>query len=93
MRLIKNNLVPVVIILLAAALVILLVSPLESTGFAEGIRASLSAEGARANEGAERSIPAFALVILPVFKVVILMGVGVVLTSLGLWMSRLGRKR
>ena len=81
MKLIKNNLIPALIILAAATLIIILALPLANTEWAEGFRTT-GATGTETEPIAEGNTPpALLSLILPVFKVMIFMGVGGLLTT------------
>ena len=109
MSLIKEHFIPTLIILVASAIVILAALPAANTDWAEGIRSNSherhergeagqefeEGEGGEGSEGRPR--PSGVLMIVgPLIKVTILMGIGGLLTALVLWIIRLvsgGRKR
>lgn len=99
MNLIKKNIGPILIILAASALVVLAALPVGNTEWAEGFRSDFGeagegAEGFPEGEGGEGAPPRVLLIVGPLIKVTILMGIGAGLTSLVLWIIRLvsGRK-
>ena len=89
MDLIRKNIGPLLIILAAAAIVVLATWPLESSQFAEGFRTPevLEAGGEEGFEGGE-ALGGIALIIGPLIKVTLLMGIGVFFTWVG---SLIGR--
>lgn len=98
MAIIKENLIPILIILVAGLVVSFAAVPLQDTDWAENMRMEVGAEGEeRANFTEENSPPnSSLLVILPLVKVTILMGIGGALTALVLWLIRVfqrGRNR
>ena len=83
MKILKNILIPSIIILIAAALVIFAALPLASTEWADSFRVEneLSSNSEReAIEQEGENAPAILMVILPLIKVTIFMGVGALLT-------------
>ena len=97
MSLIKEYIGPILIILAASALVVLAALPVANTDWAEGIRSDVgeAEEGAEGfSEGDEGAPPRVLLIVGPLIKVTILMGIGGGLTALVLWIIRLvsGRK-
>jgi len=93
MKLLKENLVPTLIILLAGLLISFAAVPLQNTEWAEGMRAEADGH----NEGAEREgregppdglLGSVLMVLLPLVKVSLLMGIGVLLTTLVSWIIR-----
>ncbi len=72
MQLIKDNFVPTLIIIAASILISLAFWPLENTEFADGLRTAVVEGG---GEG-EPSLSGIAL-LLPLVKVTILMGIGI----------------
>ena len=89
MTLIKQNLVPIVIILAAGLIVSFAAVPLENSEWAESIRAESSAGGEEEGLDGEGELPNGAvLVILPLIKVTILMGIGAGLTAFVLRLIR-----
>lgn len=89
MALLRKNLVPILIILAAGLIVSFAAVPLEDTAWAEGIRTEASAAGGAEGFGDEGEMPGgIIMVIGPLIKVTILMGIGVGLTSLGAWIIR-----
>ena len=83
MALIRNNLVPTLVILVAGLIVSFAVVPLQDTEWAEGFRTEVGAEGVEEGFGEEGEMPGGAImVILPLIKVSILMGIGALLTAL-----------
>ena len=110
MTLIKENFFPTLIILVASAIVILAALPAANSEWAEGIRNNSrdqregqqfeegeggeGGEGREAAEGRGRPSGVF-MIVAPLIKVTILMGIGGLLTALVLWIIRVsgGRKR
>ena len=101
MTVLKRNLVPTLIILLAGLIVSFAAVPLQNTEWAEGFRTGVSesgggveAEGAEGSEGGEEdSAPGGVLIVIgPLIKVTILMGIGGLLTALVLWVIRMARR-
>ena len=94
MKLIKENIGPTLIILFASALVIMAAWPVENSAWAEGIRnqpdhhgpegGDHDYEGEHEGEGGPGGI---AMIFLPMVKVAILMGIGGLLTALGLFIA------
>lgn len=92
MKLIKENIGPTLIILFASALVIMAAWPVENSAWAEGIRNQPDHHGPEGgnhdhegeHEGGPRGI---AMIFLPMVKVAILMGIGGLLTALGLFIA------
>jgi len=93
MKLLKENLVPTLIILIAGLLISFAAVPLQNTEWAEGMRA----EADEHNEGSEAEgregppeglLGGVLMVILPLVKVSLLMGIGVLLTTLVSWIIR-----
>ncbi len=83
MNILKNTLIPTIIILLAAALVVIAALPLAETEWANSFR--VENELGDSSEPFERegeNAPAVLMFILPLVKVTIFMGVGVLLTTL-----------
>ena len=100
MTVLKENLVPTLIILLAGLIVSFAAVPLQNTEWAEGFRTGVSergegveAAGAEGSEGGqEGGTPSSALMVVgPLIKVTILMGIGGLLTALVLWIIRMAR--
>ncbi|MCB0132681.1 MAG: hypothetical protein KDD78_17585 [Caldilineaceae bacterium] len=96
----KSYFVPTLIILLAGLVVSFAALPLANTEWAEGFRTDVGEEQPAAQEGAgqaeagEPQMGGVATAILPVVKVMLFMGVGVLLTMLGRGIVRLaGRFR
>jgi len=94
MNVLKENLLPTLIILLAALLVSFAVLPLQNSEWADGFRvgsesgvAEQSAEGAATAASEEPPIAGVAQILLPLVKVAAIMGIGGLLTALGLWVS------
>jgi len=91
---IRKNLVPALLILLAGLIVSFAALPLENTGWAEGIRAGVGI-GGEGGEGLVREgqSPAGVVAMIgPLIKVAALMGIGALLTALGLWLIRMVRQ-
>lgn len=89
MTFIRNNLVPTLIILAAGLIVSFAAVPLQNTEWAEGFRTESGEERGEEGFGAEGEMPGgIIMVIGPLIKVTILMGIGVGLTSLALWIIR-----
>lgn len=102
MKVIRNNLIPVVIIVLAAALVMFIAKPLENTQFAETERQAFSSSFTESDDSAAGSdtesvaenddpfanLPLILMIPLTSVKVLGLMGLGGILTMLGLWIAR-----
>lgn len=89
MTLLKNNLVPVLIIIAAAALIVVLALPLAGTEWAESFRTAgeiSSGSELLAEEGG--SAPGIIMVIGPIVKVAIFMGIGILFTALGRGLSK-----
>lgn len=93
--------VPTLIILLAGLIVSFAALPLQNTEWAEGFRTGVSergevseAEGVAGNAGGEEEgepSGGVLIVIGPLIKVAILMGIGGLLTALGLWTIHIAR--
>ncbi|MEM7134208.1 MAG: hypothetical protein AAF702_48510 [Chloroflexota bacterium] len=84
MTILKENLVPTLIILLAGLIVSFAAVPLQNTEWAEGIRTEVG-EGAEGAEGEGSPPGGIIMIIAPLLKVTILMGIGGLLTALVLW--------
>ena len=96
MKLIKENIGPTLIILFASALVIMAAWPVENSAWAEGIRTQPDHHGPEGGEhdhegegrpGPEGRPGGIAMIFLPMVKVAILMGIGGLLTALGLFIA------
>ena len=97
MKFIKDNIGPTLIILFASALVIMAAWPVENSAWAEGIRNQPDSHGPEGGEGEsgeggeggeEEGAPGgIAMIFLPMVKVAILMGIGGLLTALGLFIA------
>ena len=93
MTLIKENLRPMLIILVAGLLVSFAALPLANTEFAEGVRGrardGAATENVDAQTATEEEVALSGLLLLlPLVKVALLMGVGAGLTALVLWIIR-----
>lgn len=93
MKLLKENLTPTLIILFAGLIISFAAVPLQSTEWAEGIRAeadghSEGSEGEGREGPSEGLLGSVLMVILPLVKVSLLMGIGVLLTTLVSWIIR-----
>ena len=73
----RESLRPIVAIAIAAAIVMFLLAPLEATEWANGFRAGVSAENV---EGFEAGPGGIAIIIGPLIKVTLLMGVPALIT-------------
>lgn len=99
MTVLKENLVPTLLILLAGLLVSLAAVPLQNTEWADGIRSGVSEGGevveAADAEGSEGNAPSPVFVVVaPLIKVTLLMGIGGLLTALTLWIiGRIKRQK
>lgn len=94
MKLVKENFIPTLIILLAGLIVSFAVVPLQNTEWADTIRAAASVD-VEANEGFEgEDAPTTGalMMLLPLVKVAIFMGVGAALTALIAWIIRLFKR-
>ena len=96
MTVLKENLVPTLIILLAGLIVSFAAVPLQNTEWAEGFRTGVSERGegveAAGAEGSEGGQPSGVFMVVgPLIKVTILMGIGGLLTALVLWIIRMAR--
>ena len=105
LRVISNS--PTLIILLAGLIVSFAAVPLQITEWAEGFRTSSESEGRVAVQGADGAASAegmapaegdarqpggVAMIFLPLVKVMVIMGIGGLLTALVLWiMGRIKR--
>ncbi len=87
MNVIRENLMPTLLILIAGLIVSFAVVPLQSTEWAENFRAESGEGGGEGFEG-EGAPPMALLIILPLVKVSLLMGIGGGLTALVLWIIR-----
>lgn len=94
MSILKDNLIPTLIILLAGLIVSFAAVPLQNTEWADGIRTGFSEDGEgseREEADGERAVgeegrPGGVIMIIgPLIKVTILMGIGGLLTALVLW--------
>jgi len=108
MTVLKENLIPTLIILVAGLIVSFAALPLQNTEWAESFRAGVgesgdgvAAEGAEGVEviadgqedGQEGDAPGgIIMVIGPLIKVTLLMGIGGLLTVLVLWIIRMVRR-
>lgn len=80
---------PTLIILVAGLIVSFAAVPLQNTEWAEGFRSEITAEGGEEELGEEGEMAGgIIMVIGPLLKVTILMGIGVGLTSLVAWIIR-----
>lgn len=73
----RESLWPIVAITIAAAIVMLLIAPLEATEWANGFRGGVTAVG---NEGFEAGTGGITMIIGPLIKVTLLMGVPALIT-------------
>lgn len=94
MTTIKNNLVPALLILFAGLIIGFAAVPLENTEWAESIRAGvgIGGEGGEGLAGEGQSPASVVALIGPLIKVAALMGIGALLTALGLWLIRMVRQ-
>ena len=94
MTIIKKNLVPMLIILVAGLVVSFAAIPLQNTEWAENMRTEVGAEGEERADFAEEGGPpnSSLMIILPLVKVTVLMGIGGALTALVLWLIRLFKR-
>jgi len=89
MKMIRENLVPTLIILIAGLIVSFAVVPLQNTEWAESLRVESSEGGEPEGFGDGENAPPMALlIILPLVKVSLLMGIGGGLTALVFWIIR-----
>ncbi len=83
MQVVKDNIAPTLIILLAGLLISFAAVPLANTDFAEGFRSGSTAEIAEAEPVGEEEVAlSGALLLLPLVKVAVIMGIGAGLTTL-----------
>ena len=82
MTVVKENIVPTLIIFVAGLIVSFAAMPLANTEFAEGIRGDSPIESAEAESAGEDIALSGALVLLPLVKVAVIMGIGAGLTVL-----------
>lgn len=72
----REAVVPIVMITIASAIVMLLLAPLDATAWAEGFRGGASAENTEAFDGGFSII----MIIGPLIKITIIMGVPALIT-------------
>lgn len=73
----RESLQPILAITIAAAIVMLLIAPLDATAWADGIRGSVTAVG---GEGSEELPGGIIMIIGPLIKITLLMGVPALIT-------------
>ena len=97
MQLLKDNFWPTVIILMASFVVIFAFSPLENTEWAEGFRSAQVSEEGGVGEaedepfGEAGRLTGFAA-LLPMIKVALFMGIGVLFTAVGRSIGRMATR-